>query len=97
MKTQAEVDRIKLGAKIRYRDALVRFQMKHLDFRLLAADAMEAKNGDNRADAGAVQPEPQPQAPTPEAPSTQEEGASTAQVQPGTEQAIGAGPSYSSG
>ena len=68
MKTQAEVDRIKLGAKIRYRDALVRFQMKHLDFRLLAADAMEAKNGDNRADAGAVQPEPQPQTPTPEAP-----------------------------
>lgn len=58
MKTQADTDRIKLSAKIKYRDALVRFQTKHLDFRLLAAEAID---GDNTADAETVQPEPQAQ------------------------------------
>lgn len=58
MKTQADTDRIKVKAKVRYRDALVRFQMKHLDFRLLAAEAID---GNNRADAEAIQPEPQAQ------------------------------------
>ena len=55
MKTQDQTDRIKLKAKVRYRDALVRFHTKHLDFRLLAAEALD---GNNRADAEAIQPEP---------------------------------------
>jgi len=50
MKTQAEVDRIKLGAKIKYRDALVRFQMKHLDFRLLTAEALHGNTQEPELD-----------------------------------------------
>ena len=59
MKTQAEVDHIRVKSKLRYRDALVRFQTKHLDFRLLAGGAVEALHGNNREDAEAIQQEPQ--------------------------------------
>ena len=62
MKTQAETDVAKLTAKMRYRDALERFQKKHLDFRLLAAEAID---GNNRADDNAVQPEQAQTAPAP--------------------------------